>query len=69
MDPRNLSAKRLSETVLAILTRCRHRAGEREWDAIQEALRRLGEHERLLREILPELRTRLSAAESTCRHG
>jgi hypothetical protein len=63
MDPRNLSAKQLAEIVVAVLTPCRHRAGEDEWDAIQEALRRVGEHERLLRDILPELRNRLSAAQ------
>jgi hypothetical protein len=44
-------------------TRCRHRATEREWDMIEEAMRRLNEHERLLREVLPDLRNRLTAAE------
>jgi hypothetical protein len=63
MDSRNLSAKQLADILVAVLTRCRHRAGEDEWDAIQEALRRVGEHERLLRDILPELRNQLSAAQ------
>jgi hypothetical protein len=47
------------------MSRRRHRAGPREWDAIQEALRHLGEHERSLREVLPERRNRLTAAEQT----
>jgi hypothetical protein len=64
MDPRQQSAKRLTHTLVAVLTRCRHRATEREWDTIVEALRRLNEHERLLREVLPDLRNRLAAAES-----
>jgi hypothetical protein len=64
IDPRELSAKRLSETLVAVLTPCRHRASEREGDAIEEALRRLKEHERLLRHVLPELRGRLAAAGS-----
>jgi hypothetical protein len=67
MDPRNLSAKQLSHTLVAVLTRCRHRASEREWGAIEEALRCLGEHERLLRDVLPDLRNRLAAAESGSR--
>jgi hypothetical protein len=62
MDPRQQSAKQLTETLVAILTRCRHRATERGWDAIEEALRRLADHERLLRHVLPELRERLTAA-------
>jgi hypothetical protein len=61
---RQQSAKRLTETLLAVLTRYRHRATEREWDAIEEALRRLKEHERLLRDVLPELCGRLTVAES-----
>jgi hypothetical protein len=67
MDPRNLSAKQLSEIPVAVLARCRHRATEREWDAIEEALRRLTEHERSLRDVLPDLRDRLAASESGSR--
>jgi hypothetical protein len=63
VDPRRLSAKQLSETVVAVLTRCRYRATKCEWDAIEEALRRLKEHERLVRDVLPELRDRLTAPE------
>jgi hypothetical protein len=64
MDPRQQTAKQLTHTLVAVLTRCRHGATEREWDAIEEALRRLKEHERLVREVLPDLRSRLTAAES-----
>jgi hypothetical protein len=38
MDPRQQSAKQLAETLVAVLTRCRHRATDREWDAIEEAV-------------------------------
>jgi hypothetical protein len=62
MDSRTLSAKQLSEILVAVLTRCRHRAGEGEWDAIEEVLPPLTEHERLVRFVLPELRERLTAA-------
>jgi hypothetical protein len=62
-DPRSLPAKTLGETLVAILSRCQYGAEQWEWDVIQEAQRRLREHERLLRDILPELRNRLSAAE------
>jgi hypothetical protein len=65
MDPRNLSAKQLAETLVAVLTRCRHRAGEGEWDAIEETLRRLTEHGRLLRQVLPGLLDRLTDAKGT----
>jgi hypothetical protein len=47
------------------VSRRRQRAGPREWAVIQEALHRLAEHERLLRDVLPELRNRLTAAERT----
>jgi hypothetical protein len=57
------SVQQLTETLVAVLTRCRHRVSEREWDVIEEALRRLAEHERLVRQVLPDLRNRLSAAE------
>jgi hypothetical protein len=63
-SPRQLSAKQLSEILVAVLTRCRHRAGEDEWDAIEEALRRLAEHKRLVRRVLPALRDRLAPTES-----
>jgi hypothetical protein len=49
--------------MVAVLTRCRHRASPREWDAIEEALRRLKEHERLVRHVLPDLRCRLTAVQ------
>jgi hypothetical protein len=65
MDPRNLSAKQLADTLVAVLTRCRHRAGEEHWDGIEKALRRLMEHERLVRRVLPELRDRLTDAKGT----
>jgi hypothetical protein len=63
MDPRQQSAKQLSDTLVAILTPCRHRASECEWDAIEEAIRRLTEHERLVQHVLPELRDRLTEAD------
>jgi hypothetical protein len=56
MDPRQQSAKQFTHALAAVLTRCRRRASEREGAAIEEALRRLKEHERLLRQVLPELR-------------
>jgi hypothetical protein len=61
---RHQLAKRLTETLLAVLTRCRHRASEGEGDAIEEAVRRLAEHEGLVRHVLPELRNRLTAVET-----
>jgi hypothetical protein len=58
------SVQQLTETKVAVLTRSRHRATEREWDAIQEALRWLKEHERLMRHVLPDLRCWLTAVQS-----
>jgi hypothetical protein len=63
MHPRQHTAKQLTQTLVAVLTRCRHRASKREWDAIEETLRRLKEHERLVGEVLPDLRNRLPPAE------
>jgi hypothetical protein len=46
------------------LTRGHHLASEREWDMIEEALRRLTERERMVRHVLPELRNQLTTGSS-----
>jgi hypothetical protein len=55
------------EHLVQVLTRlsCFDRLCDREVEAVEEAIRRVPQHERLVAEVLPELRRRLSEANDT----
>ena len=59
-----LSAQRLAESLQRIVSYARARLTPEDWDVIEEAIRRVKQHERLVQDVLPNLRLRLSEAES-----
>jgi hypothetical protein len=61
---KQLGAKELVERLQTVLRRVRERLDESDWDVLEEAIRRVHEHEVLLAEVIPELRTRLATAEA-----
>ena len=49
---------------MQVLVRIRYRCTDHELVGIDEAVRRVKEHEKLMREVLPDLRNRLTAVEA-----
>ncbi len=69
MDPAQLTATQLADHVLRFCTQNRDRLDSQAWDVAFEVCRRVRQHETLLRDLLPDLRARLTAAEeSACGH-
>lgn len=58
-----LSAQQIAESLLRIAYHARGRLTHEDWDMIEEAIRRIKQHERLVHDVLPNLRHRLSQAE------
>ena len=63
MDPAQLTATQLADHILRFCTQNRDRLDTQAWDVALEACRRVRQHEGLLRDVLPDLRNRLAAAE------
>jgi hypothetical protein len=61
--PHDLSGKDLAERLAKAFYRFRDRLTRHDWDALNEAIRRLQHHERLVRDVLPDLRNRLTELE------
>ncbi len=53
-----LRAKELSERLARLAYRARGIVTQDDWDTIEEAIRRLRQHEVLVEDILPELRAK-----------
>jgi hypothetical protein len=66
MKPKELDAKQLAVQLMMALVRLREHLDEIDWDIFEEGIRRIREHEVLLAEVIPELRTRLAMVEG---HG
>ena len=62
MSAAGLTAKQLAEALTRLAVRNRPCAPA-QWEMVAEVIRRLREHEHLVRDVLPELRQRLDAAE------
>jgi hypothetical protein len=62
MDPSQLTARQISETLVGLIYRLRGRLHRLEQDALEEAAKRVRRHETLARDVMPELRGRLAAA-------
>jgi hypothetical protein len=53
-----LTARQIADRLHQIMARVRN-ATDEEWDAFEEAIRRVKEHDRLVQNVLPDLRSRL----------
>jgi hypothetical protein len=62
MRAADLTAKQISETLMQIMVRLRYRCTDEEWMAVEEGIRRVKEHERLVQDVLPDLRNRISSS-------
>ena len=62
MSAAGKTAQQLSEALTQLAVRNRP-CDPVEWETVAETIRRLREHERLVRDVLPALRQRLDAAE------
>ncbi len=60
MSAAALCAQQITESLLRIAYHARGRLTHDDWDVIEEAVRRVKQHERLVREVLPDLRLRLA---------
>jgi uncharacterized alpha-E superfamily protein len=58
-----LSAQQSAESLLRIAYLARGRLTHEDWDRIEEAIRRVKQHEQLVNAVLPNLRCRLSEIE------
>jgi hypothetical protein len=58
-----MTAEQLTNTMMQVLTRARHRLSDQQWTAIEDGIRRLKEHEDIVSNVLPDLRLRLDEAE------
>jgi hypothetical protein len=67
MDPSQLTGKQIGEALVGIIYRLRGRLHRSEADALEEAARRVGRHEALVQDVLPDLHNRLAAAEDVMR--
>ena len=65
MDPQRLTTRQLAEALTLTAVGCRDRLSRPDWDALDEVTRQLRGHERLLAEVLPDRRQRLTVAEGT----
>ena len=63
MDPAELTATQLEDRILRFCTLTREHIENHGWAVVREACHRLKQHEGLLRDVLPDLRARLTAAE------
>jgi len=63
MEARQLTGDQLADRLIQIMYQFRDRLHPVERDALQEAARRVKEHERLLCDVLPDLRARVDQAE------
>jgi len=63
MEARQLTGDQLADRLIQIMYRFRDRVHPVERDALEEAARKVREHETILRDVLPDLRARLDQAE------
>jgi hypothetical protein len=63
MDTAGMSAKELAERLTRLYYRCRGLVHADDWDALEECIRRIKQHEQLERDVLRDLRARLTEAE------
>jgi hypothetical protein len=59
MDAAAHSAQRLAEALQRIVSLARARLTPEDWDIVEEAIRRVKQHEELVHDVLPNLRLRL----------
>jgi hypothetical protein len=69
MDPSQLTAKQISETLVGIIHRLRGRLHLSEEDVLEEAAKRVHRHEALVQDVLPDLRNRLADAQARMMHS
>jgi hypothetical protein len=62
-----LTAKQIGEALVGIIYRFRGRLHRLEQDTLEEAAKRVRRHEALVRDVLPELCSRLGEAEDAIR--
>jgi hypothetical protein len=62
-----LTGRQIAEALVHLLYRFRGQLGRPEQDALEEGARRMRQPEQLVREVLPDLRGRLAAAEDELR--
>jgi hypothetical protein len=55
----NLSADQIAGTIEQLMIRVRKQTRPEEWDAVEEAMHRVREYERLVQDVLPDLRNRI----------
>jgi hypothetical protein len=58
------SAQRIAGELHRIASFARARLTPEDWDIIEEAIRRVKQHEKLVQDVLPNLRLRLSQTEN-----
>src|SRR5207248_323831 len=59
----SLNARDLCDRLTRLYVYCRDRLHDADRDALKEAMRRVREHERLVREVVPDLRNRITELE------
>jgi hypothetical protein len=69
MPAAQLTASEIKTTIERMMVRNRYRCDDRELEAVHEAIRRVEQHERLVQEVVPDLRIRLSQWEAGRKHS
>jgi hypothetical protein len=63
-SPDEMTGPQLAQALGYLLHRFRDQLTRYDWDTLHEASRRLNQHEGLVRDVLPDLRNRISELES-----
>jgi|SRR6516225_961060 hypothetical protein len=61
--PDEMSGPQLAQALGYLLHRFRDQLNRHDWDTLHEASRRLNQHEGLVRDVLPDLRNRITELE------
>jgi hypothetical protein len=69
MPAAQLTASDIKARIERMMVRNRYRCDEDELEALHEAPRRVEQHERLIQEVVPDLRCRLGQWEAGRNHG
>jgi hypothetical protein len=69
MPAAQLTAGEIKAKIQRMMIRNRYRCAEDELEALHEALRRVEQHERLIQEVVPDLRSRLGQWEAGRNQG
>jgi hypothetical protein len=67
VDMEQLTGQQIAETLVHLLYRFRGHLSRLEQDALEEGARRVRQHERLVADVVPDLRSRLTAAQDELR--